>query len=127
MYKKSLDEFLKRISEKSNLSVVVATHNEDTIRYAVKKMEDLNISPSSPNVSFGQLYGMCDHVSFTLGQAGYSVYKYLPYGPVLEVLPYLGRRVEENKGILEKVKKERRLMRKEIVRRLARGQLMYSP
>lgn len=61
------------------------------------------------------------------GQAGYPVFKYMPYGPVEEVLPYLSRRVTENTGIMSKVKKEKRLMRKELMRRFLTLNWFYTP
>lgn len=70
-------------------------------------------------VSFGQLLGMCDHVSFPLAAAGYPVFKYVPYGPLRQVLPYLVRRAQENSDMLGRVGKERRLLRQAILSRFS--------
>ncbi len=119
MYEKSLLYCLEQIKQqpKGRISVMVASHNEATVKYAVEKMQEYNINPQDRIVCFGQLLGMCDYISFYLGGQGYSVYKYVPYGPVEEVLPYLSRRATENKGIFEKVKKEKRLLLDELKRR----------
>lgn len=69
----------------------------------------------------------CDfNYYFFLGASEYPVIKYLPYGPLQEVLPYLVRRSQENRGIFDKVKKEKRLLEQELIRRLKKGQFIYN-
>nr|ADC67083.1 proline dehydrogenase isoform 3 [Leptinotarsa decemlineata] len=133
MYHNTLTECLRRIKafkekgEDKKIAIMVASHNEDTVRFAIEKMKEFGIEPSDKVICFGQLLAMCDYITFPLGQSGYSAYKYIPYGPVNEVLPYLSRRAHENKGVLKKIKKEKSLLSKEILRRLVTGQIWYTP
>lgn len=134
MYHTTLTECLRRIKDmkekgesKNKIAIMVASHNENTVRFAIDKMKEIGVQPEDKVICFGQLLGMCDYITFPLGQSGYSAYKYIPYGPVKEVLPYLSRRAQENKGILKKIKKEKRLLSREILRRLAKGRLFYTP
>lgn len=97
--------------------IMVASHNEKTVLHVTKRMEELNIPKRGGGVYFGQLLGMCDHVSFSLGRCGYAAYKYVPYGPIHDVLPYLIRRAEENSDMLGGAGKELRLIKSELKRR----------
>ncbi|KAA0725446.1 Hydroxyproline dehydrogenase [Triplophysa tibetana] len=83
-----------------------------------ERMVDLGIDKHSSSVCFGQLLGMCDHVSLTLAQHGFSVYKSVPYGTVDNTLPYLVRRAQENRAVLQGIRKERDLLRQELNRRI---------
>jgi len=99
------------------LDVFIGTHNENSCMLAVKYMEANKIPAASPNVYFSQLYGMSDNISFNLANAGYHVAKYLPYGPVKDVIPYLIRRAQENTSVAGQTGRELSLINKELKRR----------
>uniref|UniRef100_A0A8C4NUN1 Proline dehydrogenase n=1 Tax=Dicentrarchus labrax TaxID=13489 RepID=A0A8C4NUN1_DICLA len=127
MYHKCLEYVLEEIEHNRKANVMVATHNEDTVKYTLEKMNEMGLSPTENKVYFGQLLGMCDQISFPLGQAGFPVYKYVPYGPVNEVIPYLSRRAQENRGFMKGSQRERSLLWKELKRRVLGGQIFYKP
>ena len=80
-------------------------------------MEKRNLAIDYQNIWFGQLYGMSDHISFNLAKAGFNVTKYLPFGPVKDVLPYLIRRAEENTSVAGQSIRELELIENERKRR----------
>ncbi|KAM6900962.1 proline dehydrogenase 1, mitochondrial [Lycodopsis pacificus] len=127
MYHKCLEYVLEEIDHCRKANIMVATHNEDTVKFTLEKMNEMGLSPTENKVSFGQLLGMCDQISFPLGQAGYPVYKYVPYGPVNEVIPYLSRRAQENRGFMKGSQRERSLLWTELKRRVLCGQIFYKP
>ncbi|MDM9631810.1 proline dehydrogenase family protein [Robiginitalea aurantiaca] len=100
-----------------DISLYVGTHNEESSYKVMAEMEAKQISINDPRVWFGQLYGMSDHISFNLGKAGYNVSKYLPFGPVRDVMPYLIRRAEENTSVAGQTNRELELLRSERIRR----------
>ncbi|NUM50133.1 MAG: proline dehydrogenase family protein [Flavobacteriales bacterium] len=104
----------------NNIETVVlcaGTHNEESTLHLIKLMSDKKIPNNHPNVYFSQLYGMSDHISYTLAGEGYNVTKYLPYGPIKSVIPYLIRRAEENTSIKGQASRELQLLIKEKQRR----------
>ncbi|XP_030771673.1 proline dehydrogenase 1, mitochondrial isoform X2 [Rhinopithecus roxellana] len=127
MYHRCLDFVLEELKHNAKAKVMVASHNEDTVRFTLRRMEELRLHPADHQVYFGQLLGMCDQISFPLGQAGYPVYKYVPYGPVMEVLPYLSRRALENSSLMKGARRERQLLWLELLRRLRTGSLFRRP
>jgi len=100
-----------------DMSLFVGTHNEYSCYLAMNLMNELNISKSDNRVWFGQLYGMSDHISFNLANAGYNVAKYVPFGPVKDVMPYLIRRAEENTSVAGQTNRELNLLKIEKERR----------
>jgi proline dehydrogenase len=105
---------LERLKE---IAVFIGTHNEHSCMLAAKYMAEHNIPANHPHVYFSQLYGMSDNISFNLAHGNYHVAKYLPYGPVKDVIPYLLRRAQENTSVSGQTSRELSLIRKEIKRR----------
>ncbi|WP_335965482.1 proline dehydrogenase family protein [Galbibacter sp. PAP.153] len=98
-------------------SIFLGTHNEYSTYRLMDLMAKLNIGSKDPRVWFGQLYGMSDHITYNLADSGYLVAKYLPYGPVRDVMPYLIRRAEENTSVSGQTSRELFLIKKEKARR----------
>jgi len=95
----------------------LASHNEYSTQYQLQLMEDMNIPKDHLHFNFCQLYGMSDNLTFNLAKAGYNVAKYVPYGPVKDVIPYLIRRAQENSAVDGEVSRERGLINQELQRR----------
>ncbi|KMT18445.1 hypothetical protein BVRB_2g025900 [Beta vulgaris subsp. vulgaris] len=102
-------------------AVVLATHNVESGKLAATKARDLGIGKEHERLQFAQLYGMSEALSYGLKNAGFQVSKYLTFGPVEEVIPYLLRRAEENRGMLSSSSLDRQLMGMELKRRLRAG------
>ena len=100
-----------------HVRLVAGTHNETSSSHLAQLMEQYKLQPSDHRVYFAQLYGMSDHISFNLSHLGYNVAKYVPYGPIREVIPYLIRRAEENSSVKGQTGRELGLIMKEIKRR----------
>ena len=112
------DEALRYgIAHLDRISVCAGTHNEDSSLLLTQLMQQAGIAPDDPRVWFAQLYGMSDNLTYNLADAGYNTAKYLPYGPVEAVMPYLLRRAAENTAIAGQSSREFLLIQKEIRRR----------
>jgi proline dehydrogenase len=105
------------LSNISRISICAGTHNEDSSIQLSELLTKYEIAKNDERVYFAQLFGMSDHISFNLADKGYKVAKYLPYGPVKEVLPYLIRRAEENTSVKGQTGRELGLITKELQRR----------
>jgi proline dehydrogenase len=99
------------------MEVFAGTHNEESSYKLMELMKAKGISNNDSRVWFGQLYGMSDHISFNLAKHGYNVAKYLPFGPVRDVMPYLIRRAEENTSVAGQTSRELSLLKQERKRR----------
>ena len=101
----------------NRVAICIGTHNELSSLKGVELMKKHNLVANDDRVFFSQLLGMSDHISFNLSHHGYNVAKYVPYGPVSSVIPYLTRRAQENSGMAGQMGRELGLITKELHRR----------
>lgn len=99
------------------IGLMVGSHNEDSCRMTAELMASKGIAKDNTHVYFAQLLGMSDNLSFNLANAGYNVAKYMPYGPIKAVMPYLMRRAQENTSVAGQTGRELNLIQKEVKRR----------
>jgi proline dehydrogenase len=110
------------IEHLDSISLIVASHNEESNLLTTHLLQQKNISFNHHRVHFSQLYGMSDNITFNLAKAGCHVSKYLPFGPIKDVVPYLMRRAEENSSVSGHTGRELGLIKKELDRRRVRNQ-----
>ena len=102
----------------ANIAVVLGSHNEESMIRAIEIMDRHEIAHNDHRVWFSQLLGMSDHISFTLTNKGYNVVKFVPFGPMDKLIPYLARRAEENTAIAGQTSRELLRLRRELKRRV---------
>jgi proline dehydrogenase len=115
-------DFLLRHSTQSDqkAEVMCATHNQTSIEKAIDAMNKYGVDRAGSTICFAQLYGMSDHLTYNLGKHNYSAFKYVPYGQVHEVMPYLLRRARENSSIVGGATRELNMIQQELTNRMKR-------
>ena len=101
----------------SRIALIVASHNEYSNLYATQLLQQKGLPLNHPQIHWSQLYGMSDNITFNLAHAGCSVSKYLPFGPIKDVIPYLMRRAQENTSVKGQTGRELGLIKRELERR----------
>ncbi|UII80976.1 proline dehydrogenase family protein [Flagellimonas sp. CMM7] len=114
LYNEALKYMLSNLND---IALFAGTHNEDSSYLLMDMMKEKALSENDKRIWFGQLYGMSDHISYNLSDNGYNVAKYLPFGPVKDVMPYLIRRAEENTSVAGQTSRELYLIKQEKKRR----------
>ncbi|WP_055562457.1 proline dehydrogenase family protein [Hymenobacter sp. AT01-02] len=107
------------VEHADHISICAGTHNEASSLLLTELMQENGLQPNDPRMWFAQLYGMSDNLTYNLANAGYNTAKYVPYGPVASVMPYLLRRADENTAIAGQTSREFLLIQKEMNRRKA--------
>jgi len=116
-YNTGAAQLIASIAAGEKVELMIASHNQSSIELALSAANSWGLGPDAP-IYFGQLLGMSDHLTYSLGGAGYKAYKYVPYGKIREVMPYLIRRAQENSDIMSGVGLELRMLTRELTRRL---------
>ena len=111
------NEAIKFMMNNDRMALFAGTHNEESSYLLLGLAKAYKINPSDERLWFGQLYGMSDHISFNLAKEGYNTAKYVPFGPVRDVMPYLIRRAEENTSVEGQTNRELNLIKEERIRR----------
>ena len=111
------DAAIKYMMEQPKMALFAGTHNEESSYLLMDLAKLYNIKNNDNRLWFGQLFGMSDHISYNLANQGYNVAKYLPFGPVRDVMPYLIRRAEENTSVAGQTSRELNLLKTERKRR----------
>lgn len=115
---KDFDNVIRHLIQQiDKVNLMVATHNEESTQLLVSKFSKFNLPFNHPNIYFSQLYGMSDHITFNLAENGFNVVKYVPYGEVKTMMPYLFRRAEENSSMKGQTSRELQFIKQEIKRR----------
>jgi len=113
-YNAAIDYMMKHVD---SMAIFAGTHNEESSYKLMEMLSQNGISKNDSRIWFGQLYGMSDNISYNLAENGYNVAKYLPFGPVRDVMPYLIRRAEENTSVAGQTSRELNLLKTERQRR----------
>ncbi len=116
-YNTAVDYMMKHID---HMAIFAGTHNEESSYKLMEMQQSNNIAKNDKRIWYGQLYGMSDNISYNLASHGYNVAKYLPFGPVRDVMPYLIRRAEENTSVAGQTSRELNLLKIERDRRKAK-------
>jgi proline dehydrogenase len=105
------------VENRKDIAICCGSHNEESSLLLTQLMEQHGVEKNDPRFYFAQLFGMSDHISFNLANKGFNVAKYVPYGPIREVIPYLLRRAQENTSVKGQTGRELSLILKEKRRR----------
>ena len=112
-----MKEYISVLNSMDKIAFIVASHNEESNLLGIALSGRKNLPVNHPHIHFSQLYGMSDNITFNLAAAGCSVSKYLPFGPIKDVIPYLMRSAQENTSVGGQTSRELGLIEKEMKRR----------